>query len=157
MAKPKLMTLDELYAALGMLQAPERVPKLYLSKNDPRLDWKSYKDIIAQSLEFTLPGANEVSEMDGMACERIGIPLLGFLELAGADYDIREELTHLAIQAIGMAFGTYLERIILAVPDLEHTVDELLGQLRKEILMTAMRAAHTREQEEVERKRGERK
>jgi len=128
----------------------ESVKKLYLAADDPRLDYNARTDITEKSIITTLPIAKSVSDLDGMACEQIAIPVLGFLALGGKDPDVMEEISHLALRGFGMAFGSYIEQHVVNAIDVEYAIESILVCLRHEVLSTIQLAARTRALAEAE-------
>lgn len=143
-------SLAELLAQMGfeMVEPIERIQKLYLKRDDPRIDYSAQTKVIDQGTEITLPLAYKVSDLDGMACEQIALPILGFLHLGGTDPDVMEEISHLALRAIGMAFGSYIEQHVDNPSHVEYSLDSIWICLKRELTATIEMARKKRMEEE---------
>ena len=76
--KDKITTLDALLTIIEQQISRERVKKLYIDKDDPRLDYGAETVIKKILMGHTVRGAYEVSYHDGYACENITTPIVGF-------------------------------------------------------------------------------
>lgn len=97
-----------------LASAIETTPRIEIKADDPRLDRHAQEWITDMLTTNTLPGAYRAGDIDGLFCEKVTIPLIGLLFLAGDADETREEFAHIALRAICLAFGQYLEHVVKA-------------------------------------------
>lgn len=105
---------DGLHAFLRKIleMSVEKVPRVEIKADDPRLDRHAQEWITDMLTTNTLPGAYRAGDIDGLFCEKIMIPLIGLLFLAGDADETREEFAHIALRAVCLAFAQYLEHVV---------------------------------------------